>query len=212
MEEVTFFDVDFESILCRADTGERLREPIEDYLHKLSEDVEFHARKTREHRTDSLGKSWREIPWKEIYNPTSRSPWDSRRAFNPAQRNSMDCTTALGQLETLSRPQPGILHGAGKSINPYRLRTVGGLASITQVTRRKDKPVEAGKCPFCRRAPVDSLQPGHITNPRGFMDYKLNPRVDLGFVFMSMRAFWTHVIFSFYEYTIGKESVVFPGP
>ncbi|MFN9909450.1 MAG: hypothetical protein ACK56F_25590, partial [bacterium] len=58
----------------------------------------------------------------------------------------------------MSRLQPGILHGAGKSINPYRLQTVGGLASITQATRRKDKPVEAGKCPFCRHAPVDSLQ------------------------------------------------------
>jgi hypothetical protein len=56
VEAVTFFDVDFESILCRADTGERLREPVEDYVHKLSEDVKFHARMTREHRADSLGK------------------------------------------------------------------------------------------------------------------------------------------------------------
>jgi hypothetical protein len=162
VEAVTFFDVDFESILCRADTGVRLREPVEDYVHKLSEDVKFHARMTREHRTDSLGASWREIPWEEIYRPTSRTPWDSRRAFNPALRNSMDCDTALGQLETLGRLQPGVLHGAGKSINPYRLRTVGGLASITKAPRHKDKPVEAGKCPFCRRAPMDSLQ--HATH------------------------------------------------
>ena len=39
------------------------------------------------------------------------------------------------------------------------------------------------------------------------MDYKLNPRVDLGFVFMSMGGFWTHVIFIFYEYIIGKVGV-----
>ncbi len=130
VEAVTFFNVDFDSVLCRADTGERLREPVEDYVHKLSEDAKFHARMTREHRTDSLGTSWREIPWGEIYSLTARTPWDSRRAFNPAQRNSMDCTTTLGQLETLSKLQPGILHGAGKSINPFRLRTVGGLAPI----------------------------------------------------------------------------------
>ncbi len=105
-----------------------------------------------------MGTSWRKIPWGELYSSTARAPWDSRRAFHPALRNSMDCTTALGQLETWSRLQPGILHGAGKSINPYRLQTVGGLASITQAQRRKDKPVEAGKCPFCRRGPVDSLQ------------------------------------------------------
>jgi hypothetical protein len=36
------------------------------------------------------------------------------------------------------------------------------------------------------------------------MDNKLNPRVDLGFVFMSMVAFCTHVVFIFDEYTIGK--------
>ena len=162
VEAVTFFDVDFESILCRADTGVRLREPVEDYVHKLSEDVKFHARMTRDHRTDSLGASWREIPWEEIYRPTSRTPWDSRRAFNPALRNSMDCDVALGQLEALGRLQTGVLHGAGKSINPYRLRTVGGLASITKAPRHKDKPVEAGKCPFCRRAPMDSLQ--HATH------------------------------------------------
>ena len=51
------------------------------------------------------------------------------------------------------------------------------------------------------------VESGHITNPRGFMDYKLNPRVDLGFVFMSMEATWTHVKFIFYEYTIGKGRV-----
>ncbi len=158
MEAVTFFDVDFESILCRADTGERLREPVEEYVHKLSEDVKFHARVTREHRADSLGTSWRNIPWGELYSSSARTPWDSRRAFNPALRNSMDCTTTLGQLETLSTLQPGILHGAGKSINPYRPQTVGGLASITQAQRRRDKPVEAGKSPFCRRGPIDSLQ------------------------------------------------------
>ena len=158
VEEVTFFEIDFESILCKTDTGCRLREPVEDYLHKLSRDVKFHGRMTREHRTDSLGVSWVEIPWGEIYLPSTHTSWDSRRAFNPALRNSMDCMVALGQLESLKRLQPGVLHGAGKSINPYRLRTIGGLAPITQAPRRKDRPVVADKCPFCRRAPVDSLQ------------------------------------------------------
>ena len=158
VEEVTFFEIDFESIICKTDTGCRLREPVEDYLHKLSRDVKFHGRMTREHRTDSLGVSWVEIPWGEIYLPSTHTSWDSRRAFNPALRNSMDCMVALGQLESLKRLQPGVLHGAGKSINPYRLRTIGGLAPITQAPRRKDRPVVADKCPFCRRAPVDSLQ------------------------------------------------------
>ena len=157
-EEVTFFETDFESILCEASTGVRLRKPVEDYLHDLNADVKFHGRMTREHRTDSLGHSWREIPWDEIYRPTTHTPWDSRKAFQPALRNSMDCTMALSQLEGMKRLQPGVLHGAGKSINPYRLRTLGGLASITQAPRRKDKPVAADKCPFCRLAPVDSLQ------------------------------------------------------
>ena len=158
VEEVTFFEIDFESILCKTDTGRRLREPVEDYPHKLNGDVKFHGRMTREHRTDSLGVSWVEIPWGEIYLPSTHTSWDSRRAFNPALRNSMDCMVALGQLESLKRLQPGVLHGAGKSINPYRLRTIGGLAPITQAPRRKDRPVVADKCPFCRRAPVDSLQ------------------------------------------------------
>ncbi len=45
----------------------------------------------------------------------------------------------------------------------------------------------------------------------------MNPRVDLGFVFMSMGAFWTHVtpshvIFIFYEYTIVRASSSNPAP
>ncbi len=162
VESVTFFDVDFESILCRADTGERLREPVEDYVHKLSEDVKFHARMTGEHRTDSLGASWRKIPWGELYSSTARTPWDSRRAFNPAQRNSMDCTTALEQLETLSRLQPGILHGAGKSINPYRLQTVGGLASITGVGTKLLVNYRKG---VCRPGAVGLCQCTSATEP-----------------------------------------------
>ena len=45
------------------------------------------------------------IPWGEIYRPTIHTSWDSRRAFNPALRNSMDCTTALCQLESMKRLQ-----------------------------------------------------------------------------------------------------------
>jgi hypothetical protein len=58
----------------------------------------------------------------------------------------------------------------------------------------------------------DLHRPGHITYPRGFMDYKLNPRVDLGFVFMSMRAFCTHAVFIFYEYTTETAPGSTPAP
>jgi len=157
VEDITFFEVDFEYILCKTDTGCRLREPVEDYLCELKGNVKFHNRMTREHRTDSLGVSWAEIPWEAIYLPTVHTPWDSRRAFNPALRNSMDCGFSLGRLEGLKRLQSGVLHGAGKSINPYRLRTIGGLALITQAPRQRERSVVADRCPFCRQAPTDSL-------------------------------------------------------
>jgi hypothetical protein len=76
------------------------------------------------------------------------------------------------------------------------------VATLTFLVRR----VGVARAKAVKEAAAE-VGAGHTTNPRGFMDYKLNPRVDLGFVFMSMKAFCTHVILIFYEYIIGKVGV-----
>ena len=154
---VTFFDVDFDFAPCTETDGRRLFCPIESYIRVLSMSSEFHAKRTREPRTGSLGKSWREIQWGKLYRPVIHTPWDSSRAFSPALRNGMDHLPALARLDQIPQLHRGILHGAGKALAPHRLRTLGGRASITELPKRKDRPASADHCPFCQEAPLDSL-------------------------------------------------------
>ncbi len=154
---VTFFDTDFDFILGDERDGLRLYQPVESYLRDLSMSSEFHAKMTREPRTGNLGKSWREIEWSNLYRPTIHTPWDSSKAFPPALRNSMDYLPALARLERFPQLRRGILLGAGKALAPYRLCTLGGRMSITELPKRKERPASADRCPFCQEAPLDSL-------------------------------------------------------
>ena len=105
-----------------------------------------------------------------------------------------------------------------RQVNPFNSRPASwqlGLDNPFQQPLERALSVTLAAKPRrlrCRLRSRGLTRPGHITNPRGFMDYKLNPRVDLGFVFMSMGAFWTHVIFIFYEYTIVRASSSNPAP
>ena len=154
---VTFFEVDYAFVPCLEEDGRRLFQPIDSYIRQLGSSCEFHAKMTRTPRTGSLGKSWREIPWGNLHLPTTHTPWDSKQAFNPALRSGMDHVEALTRLEGYQQLKGSILHGTGKALNAYRLRTLGGRTTITELPKRKQRAAAADHCPFCQGSPLDSL-------------------------------------------------------
>jgi hypothetical protein len=52
---------------------------------------------------------------------------------------------------------PAVLHGSDKVLTPHRLRTLGGLARITEQPKRKSQTASVDHCPFCLDSPMDSL-------------------------------------------------------
>ncbi len=154
---VTFFEVDYAFVLCLEEDGRRLFQPVDSYIRQLGLSCEFHAKMTRTPSTGNLGKSWREIPWGNLHLPTIHTPWDSKKAFNPALRSSMDHVEALTRLEGYKQLKCGILHGSGKALNAHRLRTLGGRTSITELPKRGQRAAAADHCPFCQESPLDSL-------------------------------------------------------
>jgi hypothetical protein len=71
------------------------------------------------------------IPWGEIYRPTIHTSWDSRRAFNPALRNSMDCTT-LCQLESMKRLQLSEARREAESLQQELAKAGAGASKMEQ--------------------------------------------------------------------------------
>ncbi len=61
----------------------------------------------------------------------------------------------------------------------YHVQRTDGLVRLSKKTRL----VKTTKLKVLLESDVNL---SHTVFPRGFVDYKLNPRVDLGFVFMSM--------------------------
>ena len=161
---ITFFNTDYDFMPCTEENGLRLFQPIASYILGLSMSSKFHAKMTREPRTGSLGKSWREIEWGNPHRPTIHTPWDSTSAFNPALRNSMDYLPALARLEQFPPLHRGILRGAGKALAPHRLRILGGRMSITELPKRKDRPASADRCPFCQEAPAPEAPLDSLTH------------------------------------------------
>jgi hypothetical protein len=161
---ITFFNTDYDFMPCTEENGLRLFQPIASYILGLSMSSKFHAKMTREPRTGSLGKSWREIEWGNPHRPTIHTPWDSTSAFNPALRNSMDYLPALARLEQFPPLHRGILRGAGKALAPHRLRILGGRMSITELPKHKDRPASADRCPFCQEAPAPEAPLDSLTH------------------------------------------------
>ena len=124
--------------------------------------MDYHARMTRTPRTDLLGFSWREVPWTELHLPKQHTPWDGKKALQPAERNSKDCASMRAALLRFPQLKVAVLHGHGKCLNPIRLQVLGGLASITKAAPRNGEPIQADLCPFCLRKPLDSLD--HAVN------------------------------------------------
>jgi hypothetical protein len=154
---VTFFDPDFDFAIFKEDDGRRLFRPFSDHIRDLSSSPDFHAKMTRTPRTDSVGHSWRDIKWGLLYLPRTHTPWNSKRAFRPDLRGSMDYRHALDRLKQIPQLQPAVLHGSDKVLTPHRLRTLGGLARITAEPKRKNKQASVDRCPFCLDSPMDSL-------------------------------------------------------
>jgi hypothetical protein len=124
--------------------------------------MDYHARMTRTPRVDLLGFSWREVPWAELHLPKQHTPWDGKKALQPAERNSKDCDSRREALQCFPQLKVGVIQGHGKCLNPIRLQVLGGLASITKSAARKGEPIKADLCPFCLHKPLDSLD--HAVN------------------------------------------------
>ncbi|MEI7776168.1 MAG: hypothetical protein WCK17_15495, partial [Verrucomicrobiota bacterium] len=158
---ITFFTTDFEFALFNIQ-GTRLFQPLRAYLTELGFSMEYHARMTRTPRADLLGFSWREVPWEELHLPKQHTPWDGKKALQPAERSSKDCASMRDALQRFPQLKVGVIQGHGKCLNPIRLQVLGGLASITKSAPRKGELVQPDLCPFCTRKPVDSLD--HAVN------------------------------------------------
>ena len=106
---VTFFTTDYAFAPCTEADGQRLLTPIDSFLRQLGSSCEFHAKRTRTPSTGNLGSSWREVPWGNLHLPTVHTPWDSKKAFDPALRNSMDHKAALVRLEGYQQLKRSVL-------------------------------------------------------------------------------------------------------
>ena len=153
---ITFFTTDFEFALFNIQ-GTRLFQPLRAYLTELGFSMEYHARMTRTPRADLLGFPWREVPWEELHLPKQHTPWDGKKALQPAERSSKDCDSMREALRRVPQLKVGVIQGHGKCLNPIRLQVLGGLASVTKSAPRKGELPQPDLCPFCVRKPMDSL-------------------------------------------------------
>jgi hypothetical protein len=136
---VTFFDTDFDFAIFTEEDGRRLFRPFAGHIRDLGSSPDFHAKMTRTPRTDSVGHSWRDIKWRKLYLPRIHTAWNSKRAFRPDLRGSMDYQHALDRLKQMPQLHHAVLHGSDKVLTPHRLRTLGGLARITEQPKCKNQ-------------------------------------------------------------------------
>ena len=91
------------------------------------------------------------------------APCGSNISVYPALRNSMDFregpATARGEAaEDQKRASNGSwVRGCGKSMEPRRVTTLGGLASISQAPKSKVNLARGDQCPLGLASPSDSL-------------------------------------------------------
>jgi len=136
--------------------GLRLFTPLATHMASLRRSPEYHSRQTRKARQHSTGASWRGLATLSLDLPDIRTPWDGPRAYPPEKRHLMDCTEILGVLRAIPKFPRRALMGRSKTVAPFRINLLAGMAPLTAGPTAKGKSTLT-ECPLCNACVTDTL-------------------------------------------------------